>query len=74
MRKTTITISKELQANLKKKKMDSKDTYEGVIWDLLENEMELSPSTKRRIAKSVVEYKAGKFYTLEEVKKEFKLK
>lgn len=45
----TIRVSKELQNVLQKRKTSRDDTYEGVIWDLLENDMELSEETKKHI-------------------------
>lgn len=70
---TTIQISKELKDKLALRKKDSKDTYEGVIWDLLEDTMELSEETERAIKKARADYKKGIFFTEEEVKKELGL-
>lgn len=64
----TIIISKELLNQLKAMKLYPKDSYEDIIWDLLEDTMELSEQTKRNIAKAQAEIKAGKYYTLEQVK------
>ena len=66
---TTIQVSAELKNNLEKRKMSS-ESYEDVIWDLLEDSMELSEETKRKIAVAEKEYKKGNYSTLEEVKKE----
>lgn len=70
---TTIQVSKELKDTLGKRKMSSKDTYEEIIWDLLEDTMELSEQTKKDIAEARKEYRAGKYKTLAQVKKELKL-
>ena len=70
---TTIQISEELQGVLQNKKMFEKETYEEVIWDLVEDTMELSKETKRNIAESIEEYKQGKFKPLEQIKKELGL-
>jgi len=70
---TTIQISKELQTNLKKRKLYEKESYEEVIWDLLEDTMELSEQTKRDIAEAEADIKAGRVHMLEEVKKRLKL-
>ena len=70
---TTIQISEKLQNELSKRKMFDRESYEEVIWDLMEDTMELSEETKKEIAKSRAEIKAGKFHTLSEVKKEFGL-
>jgi len=70
---TTIQISEELQTKLAKRKMFDKETYEELIWDLLEDSMELSEETKRDIEISRKEFKKGKFSTLEEVEKKLGL-
>jgi hypothetical protein len=66
---TTIQISEELQSNLTNKKMFDKETYEEVIWDLLEDSMELSEETKKHIEISKKEIAEGKTVTLTQVKK-----
>lgn len=70
---TTIQISKELQAKLNERKFSNKERYEDVIWDLIEDTMELSETAKMHIRESEKEIKAGKVHTLEEVKKELSL-
>ena len=67
---TTIQISNILQKELIKRKFFNKETYEEVIWDLIEDSQELSEQTKKEIAQSRAEYKAGKTHTLEKIKKE----
>ena len=66
---TTIQVSKKLIDVLKSKKMHTKESYEEIIWDLLEDHMELSEQTKKDIEKSRKEIAQGKFHTLDEVKK-----
>jgi len=73
MATTTIQISKELQEKLELRKISERESYEDVILDLIEDTMELSEETKRDLAQSRAEIKAGKFKTLEQIKKEFKL-
>ena len=70
---TTIQISEELQQELTKKKMFERETYEEVIWDLLEDTMELSEETKRNIAEAEKDIKEGRVYTHEQIKKELGL-
>jgi len=53
-----------------KRKFFNKETYEEVIWDLIEDNQELSEQTKKEIAQSRAEYKAGKTHTLAKIKKE----
>lgn len=71
---TTIQISDELQRELTKKKLFDDETYEEVIWGLIENNMELNEETKKDIAEARKEIKEGKFYTLGEVKKRLDIK
>lgn len=66
---TTIQISERLQESLKKRKLYDSESYEDVIWDMLEDTMELSEETK----KNILQYerrKKGKFKTLKQIKKE----
>mgnify|MGYP001579392096 FL=1 len=67
---TTIQISESLQNELSQKRMFDRETYEEVIWDLIEDSMELNKQTREEIARSRAEIKAGKFYKLSEVKEE----
>ncbi len=67
---TTIQISEELQNELSKKKLFDRETYEEVIWDALEDSMELSEETKRQVEAARKEIKEAKYKTLEQVKKE----
>ena len=70
---TTIQITEKLQNELSKKKMFEKETYEEVIWDLIEDSQELSEETKQELQESRNEVKKSKFYSMEQVKKELKL-
>ena len=66
---TTIQVSEELLDELKIRKISDKESYEEIIWDLIEDAMELSDETKREIEKAKKEIKAGKFYTHAQAKK-----
>ena len=70
---TTIQISKELLEALKKRKLYTKESYEEVIWDLLEDTMELSEETLRNIEESKRDIREGRVYTHEQIKKELGL-
>lgn len=70
---TTIQISNELLKELKKRKMFAKESYEEVIWDLIEDATDLSEETIKDIKQAEKEFKEGKCSTLEEVKKELGL-
>ncbi|EMR75071.1 hypothetical protein MBGDF03_00112 [Thermoplasmatales archaeon SCGC AB-540-F20] len=70
---TTIQISKALQKELLKRKFFNKETYEEVIWDMIEDTKELNEQTKKELAQARAEIKAGKVHTLAKVKKELGL-
>lgn len=70
---TTIQISEKLQGELNKRKISDRETYEDVIWDAMEDTMELSEETKKEIEHARAEIKAGKFHTLSEAKKKLGL-
>jgi len=70
---TTISISQELLAKLKERKLYDKESYEEVIWDALEDSMELSEETKKSIKRAEADVKAGRIHSLENVKKELGL-
>ena len=71
---TTIQVSKELVNILNKRKLNPRESYESIIWDLLEDTMELSEETKRDIEKGREEYKRGEFVSFEEIKRRLKAK
>ena len=66
---TTIQVSGNLLGHLQKMKLYPKESYEDLIWDLIEDRMELSEETKKNIAESEADIKAGRFVTLEQLKK-----
>lgn len=70
---TTIQISEELKNELIKKKLYDQETYEEVIWDLIEDTMEINEQTVKDIVESQKEFERGEFVTLEEAKKELGL-
>jgi len=66
---TTIQISKNLLGTLKAMKMYDKESYENILWGLIEDRMEFSEETKKNIAQSEREIREGKTVSLEEIKK-----
>ena len=70
---TTIQVSNELKEKLSKRKLSPKDSYEEVIWDLLEDTLELSEQTKKDISLARKEFEKGDFLTHEQLKKELDL-
>ena len=63
-----ISISDDLNNELDKMKLFERETHEEVIWNLIENTMELNTQTKIDIAKARAEIKSGKFHTFAQVK------
>jgi len=66
---TTIQISRDLLEKLKQMKIHSKESYESLLWDLIEDRMELSEETKREIGEAREQYKRGETISHKEVKK-----
>ena len=66
---TTIQISEKLQQELNKRKFSDRESYEEVIWNLMEDIMELNEETRNEIKISRSEVKTGKYHTLTETKK-----
>ena len=73
MTSTTIQISSDLQQELNKMKLFNRETYEEVIWNIIEDTKELSEQTKNDIAISRKEISEGKFVTLSDLKKKYDL-
>lgn len=73
---TTIQISRELLEKLQSMKVYAKESYEELIWDLIEDRMELSEETKKSIKEYEDEIKKNgykNFNSLEQVKKDLGL-
>jgi len=70
---TTIQVSERLKRRLDELKLYPRESYEDVIWDLLEANMELSEEMKRELERAYKDIEEGKIYTHEEVKKELGL-
>ena len=66
---TTIQISNELLNKLQMMKIHSKESYEDLIWDLIEDRMEFSEETKKNIAEAERDFKEGRTVSFEEVKR-----
>jgi len=73
MAPTTIQISSNLQQELNKMKLFNRETYEEVIWNIIEDTKELSEQTKKDIILSRKEISEGKFITLSDLKKKYNL-
>jgi len=66
---TTIQISSELLERLRNMKAYSKESYESIIWDLIEDRLEFSEETKINLRKSEEDIKEGRTISLETIKK-----
>ena len=71
MTSITIQISQDLQKELNKRKLFSRETYEEVIWDVIEDTKELNEETKRNIAEARAQIARGEFITLSDLKKKY---
>ena len=67
---TSIQVSKDLLGKLQAMKMHNKESYEEIIWDLIEDRMEFSEETKKNIAEAEKDIKAGRIHKWEDIKKE----
>jgi len=70
---TTIQITHDLRDALKTRKMSEKESYEEVIWDLLEDSQALSDEAKRNIMFAEKDIKEGRVHKWEDVKKELNI-
>lgn len=70
---TTVQIPVTMKARLNEMKIHPRETYADVLERILEDLEELGPETRRAVEKSRREMKAGKFKTLDEVKRELGL-
>jgi hypothetical protein len=70
---TSIQISDELKKILAKRKLSERETYENIIWNLLEDNMGLNEETKKELGQSRKEVREGKFITLSQLKKELNI-
>ena len=67
MVKTTIQISQELKQELENMKIYDNETYEEIIWDLIEDRKVLSEETLKNIEEAEEELRQGKGIPFEEV-------
>ena len=74
---TTIQLEDGIKKSLERMKLFPRETYSQVITRLLQRDEEeevLSPETIKNIEKSLEDIRAGRTYTLKEVKKKLKMK
>lgn len=70
---TTIQVSDELKKELKSRKFSDSETYEDIIWDLIEDSLELSKETLLAIEEAKEDYRNKRTISHEELKRELGL-
>ena len=70
---TTIQISNEVKASLDKMKIFERETYNEIIENMIEDNLELNEKTKKEIEEARKRVRSGRFITHEQVKKELGL-
>jgi predicted transcriptional regulator len=66
---TTIRISRELKEKFAQLKQNVRESYEIVIWDLLEETLELIEQIKKDIEQARLYISRGEYFTHAEMKK-----
>ena len=67
---TTIQISKDLQQEMVERKLFDNETYEEVIWNLIEDVMEISEETMKGLRLAEKDVEEGRIHSLSDVKRE----
>ena len=70
MKSSTIQISEKLKKKLAKRKIYARETYEEIIWQLIEESEDLSTSMKKEIQQAEKEIAEGRTHTLDQVKEQ----
>jgi len=66
---TTIQVSDNIKVSLDKMKFFERETYNEVIEQMIEANLELNEKTKEEIAEAEKRIRSGKFLTQEQVEK-----
>ena len=70
---TTIQVSEELAETLKEMKFSDNESYEEVIWDIIEDTKELSKETKQHLVQAEKDIRDGRVLTPAQLKEELGL-
>ena len=70
---TTIQISDNVKQILDKMKIYERETYNEIIENMIEDQMEINEKTKKELDKARERVDNGEFVTLEDVEKKFGL-
>ena len=71
MQQTTIRISKKLLDSLLKLKIDDSETYEEVIWDVIEPYLDISKKVKESLREAEKDIQRKETISFEELKKKY---
>ena len=72
MEQTTIRITQNLHKALGSVKAQN-ESFESLLWDLIEPYLKLSDKTEKEIEESKKEYSRGEIFFLKEIKEELNL-
>ena len=70
---TTIQISNEVKTSLDKMRIFERETYNEIIENMIEDNVQLNEKTKKEIEEARKRIKSGKFVTQEQAEKELGL-
>lgn len=70
---TTIQVSDNIKQTLDKMRMFERETYNGIIERMIEDDLDLNEKTKAEIEEARKRIKAGRFITQEEAKRKLGL-
>jgi predicted transcriptional regulator len=70
---TTIQISDDVKKTLDKMRVFERETYNEVIENMIEDQMEINEKTKKDLDEAKKRIDGGKFVPLEEVEKKYGL-
>jgi len=70
---TTIQISDNVKEALEKMRIFNRETYNEIIENMIEDQMEINEKTKKELDEARKRIKKGEFVTFEEVEKKFGL-
>ncbi len=70
---TTIQISKDVKRILDRMRIFERETYNEIIENMIEDNLELNEKTKKEIKEAKKRIEKGEFVTFEEVEKNFSL-
>jgi predicted nucleic-acid-binding protein len=66
---TSIQVSEELKQTLEKRKLSSRESYEEIIWDLIEDTQIVNEQTLKEIEEAREQYKRGETISHEDLRK-----